>query len=965
MNILKSYLDKGDEFCKRHIGIDDDDIKYMLSIIGVGSKKELIDRVVPNSIKTKNTLNLPPAISEFEALRELKKIATQNKIYKNYIGCGYYSTITPPVIIRNLLENAGWYTAYTPYQPEISQGRLEALLNYQQMVMDLTAMEIANASLLDEATAAAEAMLMAKRVTKQKKSNIFVVASDIFPQTFAVLKTRAESLGFELKAKDPNNAEFWELAKDAFGILLQYPNNFGEIYDYQDKIKTISKSGTIITIATDLMASILLKPAGEMGADIAFGSAQRFGVPLGFGGPHAAFFATREKFKRSVPGRIVGVSVDKDDKIAYRLALQTREQHIRREKATSNICTSQVLLANIAGFYAIWHGQEGLKAIAKKIASLTSILVHNLKKYGFNIINSYIFDTVVIDLGSKKVADELLKKAQNFAVNFRDLQNGQIGISIGEQDSLSDIEAILKIFKNNISLDTDAPSDMLPKNLVRKSSFLTHSVFNKYKTEVEMMRYLRKLEQKDISLNRSMIALGSCTMKLNAAAEMLPITWPEFTEIHPFAPKEQWLGYKKLIDDLEKMLATITGFAAVSMQPNAGSQGEYAGLLVIKKYHEKKGEAGRNICLIPSSAHGTNPASAVMAGLRVVVVRCDENGNIDIKDLKQKAEEYKNSLAALMVTYPSTHGVFEEAIVEICDTVHQNGGQVYMDGANLNALVGLAKPAEFGADVAHLNLHKTFAIPHGGGGPGVGPIAVKEHLAEFLPSHDLVQGVGGKYAISAVSASPFGSAAILPITWMYIRMMGADGLKMATEAAIISANYLAKKLSKYYDILYKGKDGLVAHECIIDTRHFLNNVGISVEDIAKRLMDFGFHAPTISFPVPHTLMIEPTESESLEEINRFIEAMGKIREEIANVEKSIWAKDNNPLVNAPHNIEDILKDNWNRPYSKEEAIFPANYVRENKYWPPVGRINSAAGDRNFICSCPDMGEYTNSDKNVA
>ncbi len=954
MNKIK--FDEQDDFINRHIGLSDIDAKNMLKQIGVETMSELVSSVVPDTIYTTEPLPLADGLSEQNALAKLKNIAKENKQYNSFIGMGYYNTVTPAVILRNVLENPGWYTAYTPYQPEISQGRLEALLNYQQMVMDLTSMEIANASLLDEATAAAEAMIMALRVGKTKSNN-FIVADDCHPQTISVLKTRADSLGINLIFDNPTNIDFWQ--QDSFGVLVQYPTTTGEIVDYSEMVKIASAKGSIVCVATDLLSLTLLKSPGEWGADIVLGSSQRFGVPLGFGGPHAAFFATRDKFKRSIPGRIVGVSTDSQGKQAFRLALQTREQHIRREKATSNICTAQVLLANIAGFYAVWHGAEGLTNIAKRISYFTTILMEAFKKSDIKVINKYAFDTLTIDMGSTNAAEAILEQANKSEINLRDFNDGRIGISIDETTNIDVLSKLCLIISGQELKDISTSA--LPSELLRKSEFLTHPVFNKYRSETNMMRYLHRLEEKDISLNRSMIPLGSCTMKLNAAAEMLPITWPEFSNIHPFAPSNQTKGYSKLTSELEDMLAKITGFHAVSLQPNAGSQGEYAGLLVIRAYHLSNGDKERNICLIPSSAHGTNPASAIMAGMKVVVVACDKNGNIDIEDLKLKAEQYRTSLAALMVTYPSTHGVFEEGIVNICDIIHENGGQVYMDGANLNALVGVALPEQFGADVAHLNLHKTFCIPHGGGGPGIGPIGVAKHLAPFLPGHDCVENVGGDKAISAISAAPWGSAGILPITWMYITMMGGKSLRKATEVAILNANYMARKLSEHYDILYTGKSGFVAHECILDTRRFHTEIGVSVEDIAKRLMDFGFHAPTISFPVVHTMMIEPTESESKDEIDRFIEAMITIRQEIANVENGIWSDDNNPLHYAPHTISDMMNDDWNRPYSKEQAVFPANYVIEDKYWPPVGRIDNAAGDRSFICSCPSIDEYEAND----
>ncbi len=954
-------LEQKDDFIRRHIGPRPERVAEMLRIVGASSLDDLVSRAVPASILEKSApvsdaLFAEP-MTETEALAELQAMARQNKVFRSLIGLGYYDTITPNVILRNVLQNPGWYTAYTPYQPEISQGRLEALVNFQQMIMDLTGMDLANASMLDEATAAAEAMTLAHRAAKTQ-SDVFLVADGCHPQTIAVVETRALPLGIKVVTGRPE-----ELAQqEGFGLLLQYPASNGDIGDYADVVKTARGKGMVVAVAADLLSLTLLKPPGEWGADIVLGSAQRFGVPLGFGGPHAAFFAVKDEFKRAMPGRIVGVSVDTKGRAGYRLALQTREQHIRRDKATSNICTAQVLLANIAGFYAVYHGPEGLKAIATRIHRLTAILAAGLVKLGFEIENDHCFDTVTVDVGS--LSEDVLARAGTHGVNLRDFGDGCIGVSLDEKSTRAEIVTLWQIFSGKSafafsveSLDADAP-DLLPQNLRRASAYLTHPTFHLYRSETEMLRYLARLERKDISLNRAMIPLGSCTMKLNATAEMIPISWPEFCDMHPFAPAGQTEGYRLLLRDLAQKLAALTGFAAVSLQPNAGAQGEYAGLLVIRAWHASKGETHRNVCLIPSSAHGTNPASAAMAGMKVVVVSCDEHGNIDLADLKAKAAEHKDNLAALMVTYPSTHGVFEQEIREICDVIHDNGGQVYMDGANFNALVGLALPGKFGADVMHMNLHKTFCIPHGGGGPGMGPIGVAEHLARFLPGNPVVQ-TGGEESIGAISAAPWGSASILPISWMYITMMGAEGLRRASQIAILNANYVSRKLEKHYATLYTGRTGYVAHECIIDTRPFKESAGVTVEDIAKRLMDYGFHAPTMSFPVPGTLMIEPTESESVHELDRFISALVSIREEIARIARGAWPKDDNPLRNAPHTQEDIAAEDWTHPYARREAAFPAAFVAADKFWPPVGRIDNAAGDRNLVCSCPPVEDYQN------
>jgi glycine dehydrogenase len=950
-------LEQKDDFIHRHIGPSNDDISAMLHVLGLGSLDELAAKIVPPSILEKTAPAIGEPMSEYDVLQKLQAMARQNKVCRSLIGAGYYDTITPNVILRNVLQNPGWYTAYTPYQPEISQGRLEALINFQQTVMDLTAMPLANASMLDEGTAAAEAMTLAKRVGTHA-SDVFLVADDCHPQTIAVVETRAKPLGLKVVVGKPE-----ELAdKDGFALLLQYPGTSGAVKDYAALTAKAKSKGMVVAVASDLLALTLLKPPGEWGADIVLGSAQRFGVPLGYGGPHAAFFAAKDEFKRSLPGRIVGVSVDSKGKPAYRLALQTREQHIRREKATSNICTAQVLLANIAGFYAVYHGPEGLKTIAQRTHRLAAILAAGLSKLGLGIENESCFDTITVDAG--KTAQDVLDRARTRGINLRDFGDGRIGVSLDEKSTREEVFALWQVFSGKSALpfsvealDASAP-DRLPAGLKRTSAYLTHPTFHLYRSETEMLRYMRLLEHKDIALNRAMIPLGSCTMKLNATAEMIPISWPEFADMHPFAPLDQAQGYQAMLKDLEQKLCALTGFAAVSLQPNAGSQGEYAGLLAIRAYHEAKGQGHRKTCLIPSSAHGTNPASAVMAGLEVAIVACDAQGNVDLKDLAAKAQEHRQNLAALMVTYPSTHGVFEEEIREICRIVHDAGGQVYMDGANFNAMVGLTRPAQFGADVMHMNLHKTFCIPHGGGGPGMGPIGVAEHLAPYLPGHPLAVGVGGAEAIGPVSAAPWGSASILPISWVYISLMGSEGLKKATQAAILNANYIAKRLEKHYPTLYKGKHGFVAHECILDTRPLKTSGNISVDDIAKRLMDFGFHAPTMSFPVPGTLMIEPTESESKAELDRFVEAMIAIRNEIAKVEKGEWPQGNNPLQLAPHTLADLTAEKWERPYSRHEAAFPAAGLLTDKYWTPVNRIDHAAGDRNLVCSCPPLEAYS-------
>ncbi|HOI30018.1 MAG TPA: aminomethyl-transferring glycine dehydrogenase [Melioribacteraceae bacterium] len=949
-----------DKFVDRHIGPDENEIKKMLDVIGVSSLDELIEKTVPKSIKLKDELKLDEPMTEFEFLNHLRDVASKNKIFKNYIGMGYYPTITPGVVRRNILENPGWYTQYTPYQAEISQGRLEALLNFQTMIIDLTGLPIANASLLDEATAAAEAMgmLYSVRKTNKKNSNVFFVSDEVFPQTVDVLKTRSAPLGIELRIGNLKNLE---LTDDLFGIFVQYPTGDGEIYDYRKLFEEASSKGIYKAVAADLLSLALLTPPGEFGADIAVGSAQRFGVPMGYGGPHAAFFATKDEFKRQIPGRIIGVSVDSQGKRALRMALQTREQHIKREHATSNICTAQVLLAIMAGMYATYHGPKGIKAIAGRINNLASLLSDNLNQLGIKQLNKNYFDTLKVVMSSSGEAGRVNKSALEKRINLRIIDDKTFGISIAEPDTINDVMALTGIFASAVNrkipdINSNLNADSIPAELKRKSDFLTHPVFNSYYAETEMLRYIKGLEKKDLSLTQSMIPLGSCTMKLNASTEMFPVTWSKFGEIHPFAPSDQTAGYKELITKLENDLALMTGFKSVSMQPNSGAQGEYTGLMVIRAYHHSRGDFHRDVVLIPASAHGTNPASAVMAGGKVVVVKCDEKGNIDLADLRAKAEQYKDSLSSLMVTYPSTHGVFEEEIIEICKIIHDCGGQVYMDGANLNAQLGLTSPGSIGADVCHLNLHKTFTIPHGGGGPGMGPIAVADHLTPFLPGHPVVK-TGGDKAINAVSAAPWGSASILVIPYAYIKMMGGKGLTFATKVAILNANYIKAKLNGYYPTLYTGANGFVAHELIFDTRNFKQSANIEVEDIAKRLMDYGFHAPTVSFPVPGTLMVEPTESESLYELNRFCDAMIAIRKEIENVEKGNWDKADNPLKNSPHTAEVVIANEWNHKYTREEAAFPANYVRENKFWPGVGRVNNAYGDRNLVCSCLPVSDY--------
>ncbi|WP_026796741.1 aminomethyl-transferring glycine dehydrogenase [Planktothrix prolifica] len=940
-------------FAKRHLGPNPVEIQQMLELLGVSSLETLIDQTIPSTIRLNYSLKLPEAQTEYAALNQLKAIASQNQVYRSFIGMGYSDCITPGVIQRNILENPGWYTAYTPYQAEIAQGRLEALLNFQTLIIDLTGLEIANASLLDEATAAAEAMSLSYAVSKTKATGFFV-SQDCHPQTIDVVKTRAIPLGIEIIIGDHHTFDF---STSIFGCLLQYPTTDGTIYDYRNFIETAHKHNALVTVAADILSLTLLTPPGELGADIAVGSTQRLGVPLGYGGPHAAYFATKETYKRNVPGRMVGVSKDAQGNPALRLALQTREQHIRRDKATSNICTAQVLLAVIASLYAVYHGPSGLQEIAQNIHQLTLTLAEGLKRLGYSIGTEPFFDTIKVELGEKSLT-EILLASQTKEINLRVINDQIVGISLDETTTIQDVIDLWEIFAEselNFTVeDVLNPSENLTA-FTRKSAYLTHPVFNSYHSETELLRYIHRLETKDLSLTTSMIPLGSCTMKLNATAEMIPVTWPEFGKLHPFAPKEQTHGYQILFEQLENWLGEITGFAGISLQPNAGSQGEYAGLLVIRHYHESRGEIHRNICLIPESAHGTNPASAVMCGFKVVPVACDDQGNINIDDLQAKAEKHQESLAALMITYPSTHGVFETGIEDICNIIHSNGGQVYMDGANMNAQVGLCRPGDFGADVCHLNLHKTFCIPHGGGGPGMGPIGVASHLVPFLPGHGVVDIQGSQ--TGAVSAAPWGSASILVISWMYIAMMGPKGLTEATKLAILNANYIASRLDKYYPILYKGNQGFVAHECILDLRGVKKSAGIEVDDIAKRLMDYGFHAPTVSWPVAGTMMVEPTESESKAELDRFCDAMIAIYQEISEIESGAMDATNNMLKNAPHTAISLLCGEWNHPYSREQAAYPAPWTKEHKFWPSVGRIDNAFGDRNFICSCLPMDAY--------
>jgi len=948
-----------DRFEHRHNGPDAEETKQMLDVIGVSSIDQLIDETVPASIRLPEPMNLPEGLEEQAFLKKLRGIASKNQVFKSYIGTGYYNCFTPGVILRNITENPAWYTAYTPYQAEIAQGRLEALINFQTLVIDLTGMEIANASLLDEATAAAEALHMAHSLKKKGQGNKFYVSRKCFPQTIELIKTRATPLGIELVI---GSHEEINLNEDFFGALVQYPANDGVIFDYSEFVAKAKASNVMLCVAVDLLSLTLLTPPGEWGADIVIGSSQRFGVPLGYGGPHAAFLATKDEFKRSIPGRIIGVSIDAQGKTAYRMALQTREQHIRREKATSNICTAQVLLSIMASMYAVYHGPKGLKHIAERIHGLAQILDKGLVELGHSLRYSEYFDTIRIDADG--ISENIRQASLEQGINFRYFDDHSVGISLDETTTLEDVEAILALFAlNTAPLSTERVAELAesiewswPGSMRRTSTYMEHPVFNAYHTEHEMLRYIHSLEQKDLSLVHSMIALGSCTMKLNATTEMIPITWPEFNQIHPFVPAEQAGGYREIFDELSGALAEITGFAGVSLQPNAGAQGEYAGLMVIREYFLSRNEAHRDVALIPDSAHGTNPASAVMAGMKVVVTKTDEKGNIDVADLQAKAEQYKDNLACLMVTYPSTHGVFEESIKDITRIIHNNGGQVYMDGANMNAQVGLTSPGMIGADVCHLNLHKTFCIPHGGGGPGMGPICVAEHLTPFLPGHPIIK-TGGMQAITAISAAPWGSASILLISYAYIQMMGSEGLTNATKVAILNANYMQTILAPYFKTLYKGSHNRVAHEMILDTREFKQSAGVEVQDIAKRLMDYGYHAPTVSFPVAGTLMVEPTESESKAELDRFCAALISIRHEIGEVENGTADRVENVLKHAPHTAEVVISDSWDRPYTREKAAFPLPYTRTNKFWPAVSRIDSTYGDRNLVCSCPPIESY--------
>ena len=943
------------DFIKRHIGASEEDQKKMLNQIGYKSLDDLINNTVPEKILFKDKLSVGEPNSEYEALRKLRIISKKNQIYSNFIGMGYYGTYTPYVILRNILENPGWYTSYTPYQAEVAQGRLEMLLNFQQMIIDFTGMDIANASLLDEGTAAAEAMSLSYRINK-KNSKIVFVSKDCHPQTIELIKTRAEPL--ELKIIVGNeNTDLEKINEDIVCGIIQYPGTLGDIKDPSETISKIHKKNGKAVLACDLLALAKLKTPGELGADIAVGNSQRFGIPMGYGGPHAAFFATKDEYKRSIPGRIIGVSVDRYGNKAYRLALQTREQHIRRDKATSNICTAQALLAIVAAAYAIYHGPEGIKKISERVSQLAKNFAEKIKQSGYEIYSEHFFDTVTIK--TKDNTEKIFKNALDQKVNIRKVNSEMLSVSFDEKKNVYRANQLLKIFNCTESIKENPTEKLpnLPKKLLRTSKFLEHAVFNSYHSETEMLRYLKRLEDKDVALNRSMIALGSCTMKLNSVAEMIPISWREFSEPHPFVPVEQMDGFRSLFTDLKNWLRSITGFSGVSLQPNAGAQGEYAGLMVIRKFHSSRGEKNRNVCLIPSSAHGTNPASAQMVGMKVVVVDCDKEGNVDFEDLKKKAEQNSSNLASLMITYPSTHGVFEEKITEICELIHNHGGQVYMDGANLNALVGIARPGNFGPDVCHINLHKTFCIPHGGGGPGMGPIACKKHLEKFLPSHPIIRDCGPATGIGPVSAAPWGSSSILSISWMYIKMMGSEGLKFATQNAILNANYVAKKLKDHFPILYKGNKGNVAHECIIDIRPIKSETGVTEEDIAKRLIDFGFHAPTMSWPVPGTMMIEPTESESLNELDRFCDTLIKIKKEIEKIKSGEFDKLDNPIKNSPHTHVELTSTEWNHKYSREEAAYPSEFLKTNKFWPPIGRVDNVYGDKNLFCSCPSLDEF--------
>ncbi len=962
-NTATGQLNKLDSFARRHLGVKKSEVEEMARFVGFESVGSLIDEAVPHSIRQETFQGLPEVKGEDDMLKELRSLAAKNKTFKSYIGLGYTNTLTPSIILRNILENPGWYTQYTPYQAEISQGRMEALLNFQTMVSDLTGMDIANASLLDEGTAAAEAVSLCAGVTRKRKANRILISQNCFPQTIEVVRTRCLPLNIETEVVDFEEDHDLE---NVLALIIQYPDTDGIARDYSKLVAQAKETRTLVVACCDLLALTLLKPPGEWGADIAVGSAQRFGVPMGFGGPHAAFFATKEEHKRKMPGRIIGVSQDVKGRPALRLALQTREQHIRRDKATSNICTAQVLLANIASAYAVYHGPDGLKAIANRIQTLTSISKMMLEKKGYEIEDGDRFDTIVVNLQHAS-ADSIHQKAGNAGINLREIDESTLGFTLDETVDSHSLAELLSLFAEDANIDPSEVEECaarcdnsISKELRRESAFLTHPVFNSYHTETELLRYLKRLENKDLSLTTSMIPLGSCTMKLNASSEMFPVTWPEFGSIHPFAPSSQTIGYQELIEQLENWLAGITHFEAVSIQPNAGSQGEYAGLLVIREYHKSNGQAQRDLCLIPVSAHGTNPASAVMAGMKVMPVKCDELGNIDLFDLKEKAVKHADSLAALMITYPSTHGVFESSVQEVCEIIHENGGQVYMDGANMNAQCGLTSPGFIGADVCHLNLHKTFCIPHGGGGPGVGPIGVAKHLAPFLPGHGLNQSVGGENAIGAISAAPYGSASILPISWAYIRMMGGEGLTEASKIAILNANYMAKRLESHFPIVYRGENGLVAHEFIVDFRQWKDKAGVEVEDVAKRLMDYGFHAPTMSWPVAGTMMIEPTESESKAELDRLCDALISIKGEMERIENGDWPADDNPLKNAPHTASHVASNEWDHPYDREIAAFPSQSSRENKYWPTVSRVDNVYGDRNLVCSCLPLDAYSDS-----
>jgi glycine dehydrogenase len=955
---VEAAIPPAESFVPRHVGPDERDVAEMLKTLGFPSLDALIDATIPAKIRFRRGLDLPKGMTELEVLAYFRTLASKNQVFRSFIGMGYSDCVTPPVIQRNIIENPGWYTAYTPYQAEVAQGRLEALLNFQTMVMDLTGVEIANASLLDEATAAAEAMTMSYALKGKPGKEVFLVASECHPQTIDVVKTRAGVRGIEVRV---SRFEDFKIGPDVFGALLQYPATDGAVIDYTNTVEQLHAADALATVAADLLSLVLLTPPGEWGADIVVGNTQRFGVPLGYGGPHAAYFATRDEFKRHLPGRIIGVSRDADGKPALRMALQTREQHIRREKATSNVCTAQVLLAVVASMFAVYHGPQGLTRIARRVHGFATALAEGLRRLGYTIAHEDYFDTIRVELG-KRNAQTIVEEARRRRINLRAMEDRSVVIALDETVSNEDVVNLLASFNDgkepefaleDVIGGADARYD---ERFNRTTPFLTHPVFNKHHAETEMLRYMNKLQSRDLSLVHSMIPLGSCTMKLNATAEMMPITWPGFAKIHPFAPLEQTVGYQLLFDELESALAEITGFTAVSLQPNAGSQGEYAGLLAIEAYHRSRGDGHRKVCLIPQSAHGTNPASAVMAGMKVVVVKTDERGNIDLADLKSKAQDHALNLAALMITYPSTHGVFEESIVEICEVVHKFGGQVYMDGANMNAMVGLCRPADIGADVCHLNLHKTFCIPHGGGGPGMGPIGVAKHLVAFLPGHPVVK-LHGRHEVGAVSAAPWGSASILPISHAYIRLMGGDGLEYATKIAILNANYIAKRLEPHFPVLYKGAHGTVAHECIVDTRVVKPTSGVDVEDIAKRLIDYGFHAPTVSFPVPGTLMIEPTESEPKAELDRFCEAMISIRDEIRQIESGEADRQDNMLKNSPHTVSRVMASAWTHPYTRERAAFPAPWTLDFKFWPAVARVESAYGDRNLVCSCPPADSY--------